>query len=47
VAYNEQNKMLKVGFNKLNAPAVVARGQGEPDQMTWLKGFRPGCHFFL
>jgi len=35
--------------------AVAARGQGAPGQMTWLKGFRPGCrpgfhpgcHFFL
>ena len=23
--------------------AVAARGQGAPGQMTWLKGFRPGC----
>jgi len=22
---------------------VAARGQGAPGQMTWLKGFRPGC----
>ena len=22
---------------------VAARGQGVPGQMTWLKGFRPGC----
>jgi len=34
---------------------VAARGQGAPGQMTWLKGFRPGCrpgfrpgcHFFF
>ena len=34
---------------------MAARGHGAPDQMTWLKGFRPscrpgfrpGCHFFL
>ena len=27
--------------------AVATRGQGAPGQMTWLKGFRPGCLFFL
>ena len=27
--------------------AVAARGQGATGQMTWLKVFRPGCHFFL
>ena len=23
--------------------SLAARGQGAPGQMTWLKGFRPGC----
>jgi len=27
----------------LKPAAVAARGQGAPGQMTWLKGFRPGC----
>ena len=26
---------------------MAAPGQGAPGQMTWLKGFHPGCHFFL
>ena len=28
-------------------PPLAARSQGAPSQMTWLKGLRSGCHFFL
>jgi len=38
---------LPLGLIFQTSFTVAARGQGAPGQMTWLKGFRPGCHFFL